>query len=309
MELSKIATINRALGERFNSIDSFIEYIDVSYKASPKLLPVYEKRLKTELGHIHDYLLGIFEGKITKDTLREMLSRINILVKNVNSIRINISNSLRDYEMHQGIPERFFEAEMNKDINSGKSKSLVYSKYSRLLNNELVRFDVYDSYIQKSFTILQDVFRQLLNQFPQYAKSIKSHSRKTAVNRTEGITESFNLVLSGVERVRKIESLFQYLKQEKLIETKTSCKNFSNLFLGVPIRKKVNWTGKTNHLGYFIKQLKEIEILSGIDEKRTWTIAKACFLINGKLINIDNLKTNCNPTDKEVIRSAIALLK
>lgn len=309
MELSKIATINKSLGERFNSIDSFIEYIDVTYKTNPKLLSIYEKRLKTELSIIHDYLLGIFEERITKDTLRDMLFRINILVKATNSIRINISNSLRDYEMHQGIPERFFEMEMSREMKSGKSKSLVYEKYSRLLNKELERYDVYDSYIQKSFIIFKDVFGLLLNQFPQYAKDNKSLTKKMVVSRNEGITESFNLILSGVERVRKIESLFQYLKREKLIETKTSSKNFSNLFLGVPIKKKINWVGNTNYLGYFIKQLKEIEIISGIDENRIWEITRACFLIKGKLINIDNLKTNCNPKDKEVIRSAIALLK
>ena len=109
--------------------------------------------------------------------------------------------------------------------------------------------------------------------------------------------------------MKKIISLFNHLKQNGLIDSKTTDKRFTNLFLCMPISKRVNWTGDKGKLGFFINELNKQGFLYDDDKNRIWEKTKACFLTDNEIINIKNLKTNCNPKDKKAIIEAINVLR
>src|SRR5687767_10166411 len=128
MELSKITSINIKLGKRYDNINSFKEYIDTAYSADTKHISIYKERLQTDLDIINNYLLSYFEEKITDKTLKHFLSRIQIIRKNIENIRINISDRLLDYNTHREIPERFYERQMDEESRLGKTYSYISKK-------------------------------------------------------------------------------------------------------------------------------------------------------------------------------------
>lgn len=307
MKTNRLARINRLLSVRFNDADSFADFIDLKYKANEREYIRFEKEFREAMRVIHDYCLKVFEEKINSDTVRLWYSRIELLSKNISAIEFNIQNTLLDYKAHSDTPERFFEKEINAEV-ATTPYNIVYDKYADVLARRIKAYEKYDSYIALSRSIFSEVFNQFQRQFKDYLPDIKNESQ--TVIEGQNTYKSFNYSKhAGKDKFDRINALSKYLKESGLIGTKTKDLDVIEIFNDAKINRKVNWTGKRNEFAYFIRSLKDNELLSGYDENRIWEKAKSCFLINNASFTIANIKTNLKLKDSSKIDKAIDLLK
>jgi hypothetical protein len=102
--------------------------------------------------------------------------------------------------------------------------------------------------------------------------SKKSHTTKFY----EHTYKSFKLK-NFVKHQNEIAQLFKSLQEGRFISNDTNLKIFDKVFKGVILPKKITWIGYQGDLVYFIRRLKEKEII--IDPKHDiWKITSTLFL-------------------------------
>ncbi|MDP4267380.1 MAG: hypothetical protein Q8880_08095 [Bacteroidota bacterium] len=141
--------------------------------------------------------------------------------------------------------------------------------------------------------------------------SVKRVGEGSALVKTSNLTKksenkqeyhSFRLIIPDEDlKAEAIANAFDFLTREYDINynkqpTKrifidksiTRSPTFSNIFSGNKISTKVNWTGTESELVYFIKKLKENNLIEDLN-KSIWDVTDKCFLINNQPIN--NIKS------------------
>lgn len=89
-------------------------------------------------------------------------------------------------------------------------------------------------------------------------------------------------------RNQRLVALFNGLKQLGWIDSKTSLKQFIDLFSGEPLYHRVKWTGSKQHLAYLFKVLIRQKMYVRTTHARIWITVRSHFVMaNGRVFDDD----------------------
>ncbi len=208
-----------------------------------------------------------------------------------------------------------YKSTFNEDIDHKTETYIIQFLKVALIKVFLEIQEVFKSYYPEKKMEIEDFYTQLLFEpipektflkpalQPIIIKEVKQTEPKDA---QDTIYNSFTYNQLSLKS-DYIYDLFDGLKSNKFIDSKTNKLDFKRIFSGKPVEKPIIWTGTISDLHYFVKLIHNINQSVEDLKQHQWEVACKCFInSDGSQFDRKQLKEQKKPKSTASILESIA---